>query len=30
VILHTSAYAGIPAANTAMAVAKEVLADDSP
>jgi 4-carboxymuconolactone decarboxylase len=25
VILHTSAYAGIPAANTAMAVAKEVL-----
>jgi 4-carboxymuconolactone decarboxylase len=26
VILHTAAYAGIPAANTAMAVAKEVLA----
>jgi 4-carboxymuconolactone decarboxylase len=25
VILHTAAYAGIPAANTAMAVAKEVL-----
>jgi 4-carboxymuconolactone decarboxylase len=25
VILHTSAYAGIPAANTAIAVAKEVL-----
>ena len=25
VILHTSAYAGIPAGNTAMAVAKEVL-----
>jgi len=25
VILHTSAYAGIPASNTAMAVAKEVL-----
>ena len=24
-ILHTAAYAGIPAANTAMAVAKEVL-----
>ena len=30
VILHTAAYAGIPAANTAMAVAKEVLADDPP
>jgi 4-carboxymuconolactone decarboxylase len=30
VILHTSAYAGIPAANTAMAVAKEVLADGPP
>ena len=27
VILHTAAYAGIPAANTAMAVAKEVLGD---
>jgi 4-carboxymuconolactone decarboxylase len=25
VILHTAAYAGLPAANTAMAVAKEVL-----
>src|SRR5262245_7455155 len=25
VILHTAAYAGIPAANTAMAVAKDVL-----
>jgi 4-carboxymuconolactone decarboxylase len=25
VILHTAAYAGVPAANTAMAVAKEVL-----
>ena len=30
VILHTAAYAGIPAANTAIAVAKEVLADDPP
>ena len=30
VILHTAAYAGIPAANTAMAVAKEVLAGDPP
>ena len=30
VILHTAAYAGIPAANTAMAVAKEVLAGDHP
>ncbi len=29
VILHTAAYAGIPAANTAMAVAKEVLAGGS-
>jgi 4-carboxymuconolactone decarboxylase len=29
VILHTSAYAGIPAANTAMAVAKRVLGDDA-
>jgi 4-carboxymuconolactone decarboxylase len=28
VILHTAAYAGIPAANTAMAVAKDVLAGD--
>jgi 4-carboxymuconolactone decarboxylase len=30
VILHTSAYAGVPAANTAMAVAKEVLGPTSP
>ncbi len=30
VILHTAAYAGIPAANTAIAVAKEALADDPP
>jgi 4-carboxymuconolactone decarboxylase len=29
VILHTSAYAGLPAANTAMAIAKTVL-DDPP
>ena len=28
VILHTAAYAGIPAANTAMAVAKDVLAGE--
>jgi len=29
VIMHTAAYAGIPAANSAMAVLKSVLADDS-
>ena len=28
VIMHTAGYAGIPAANSAMAVAKRVLADD--
>ena len=28
VIMHTAAYAGIPAANTAIAVAKQVLAED--
>lgn len=28
VIMHTAAYAGVPAANTAMAVAKEVLGDE--
>ncbi len=27
VIMHTAAYAGIPAANTAMAIAKQVLAE---
>jgi 4-carboxymuconolactone decarboxylase len=27
VIMHTAAYAGIPAANTAMNIAKQVLAD---
>jgi len=30
VIMHTAAYAGIPAAHTAMAIAKDVLADDNP
>ena len=29
VILHTAAYAGIPAANAAMAVAKATLADEN-
>jgi 4-carboxymuconolactone decarboxylase len=28
VIMHTAAYAGVPAANTAMAIAKQVLADE--
>ena len=28
VILHTAVYAGIPAANSAIAVAKRVLADE--
>ena len=28
VIMHTAGYAGIPAANTAMAVLKQVLAED--
>ena len=28
-IMHTAGYAGIPAANSAIAVAKGVLADDS-
>ncbi len=28
VLLHTAVYAGVPAANTAFAVAREVLADD--
>ena len=27
-IMHTAVYAGIPAANAAIAVAKQVLADD--
>jgi 4-carboxymuconolactone decarboxylase len=30
VIMHTAAYAGIPAAHTAMAIAKDVLADENP
>ena len=30
VIMHTAAYAGIPAANTGIRVAKEVLGDDGP
>ena len=29
VIMHTAGYAGIPAANSAMAIAKQVLADES-
>jgi 4-carboxymuconolactone decarboxylase len=30
VVMHAAAYAGIPAANAAMAVVKQVLADESP
>ena len=30
VIMHTAAYAGIPAANSAMAIAKQVLAEPAP
>ena len=30
VIMHTAGYAGIPAANSAMAIAKEVLAEPDP
>ena len=29
VIMHTAAYAGIPAANTAITIAKQILPDDS-
>ena len=28
VLMHTAVYAGVPAANAAFAVAKQVLADD--
>ena len=28
-IMHTAGYAGIPAANSAMAIAKQVLADET-
>jgi 4-carboxymuconolactone decarboxylase len=30
VILHTAAYAGVPAANTAFAIAQRVLAEEAP
>ena len=29
-IMHTAAYAGIPAANTAIGIAKQVLTDPQP